>query len=139
VFEALFKASRAVQKPKLRRLYQPAQPFEPVAKRRDVCGKFRGSFWYSQTPGDPRGSLKKSGYNGARKPSVECSVLAVAGDESSTPDDVTRGQLTRATPTVYNMLYGDALQKGFLDTSTGLRWIHLPFTIVRHLLLPDVV
>jgi ankyrin repeat protein len=135
-FEGLFKAPRTVQKLKLRRLYQPAQPFEPVAKRSEACRKFRGSFWYSQTPGDPGGNLKKSGYNGARKSSVECSVIAVAGDENSTPDDVRRGQLTRATPTVYDMLYGDALEKGFLDTSTGLRWIHLPFTIVRDLLLP---
>jgi hypothetical protein len=136
-FEGLFKTSRTVEKPKIRLLYQPARPFEPNDKRREVCAKFRGSFWYSQTPGDPGGSLKSPEYNGARKPSVECSVLAVAGDENSTPEDAPLGQLTRATPTVYDILYGDALQKGFLDTSTGLRWIHLPFTIVCHPLLHD--
>ncbi|QKX54611.1 uncharacterized protein TRUGW13939_01699 [Talaromyces rugulosus] len=61
-----------------------------------------------------------------------------AGDENSAPKQVTLGQLTKATysPTVYDMLYDDALLKGILDTSSGFRWIHLPFTIlwVDHLI-----
>ncbi|KAL2787024.1 hypothetical protein BJX66DRAFT_341606 [Aspergillus keveii] len=137
-FEDLFKAPRTIQKTKPRLPYQPARPFEPNARRREVCTKFRGSFWYIETLENGADSHELPEYNWTRKAStVECCVLPVARNENSTPEDVTLHQLTRATPTVYNILYGDALLNGFRDMSIGFRWIHLPFTIklwVDHLI-----
>ncbi|CEN61903.1 hypothetical protein ASPCAL08548 [Aspergillus calidoustus] len=127
-FEALFNASRTSQKPKFRLLYQQARPFEMHPVRREVCAEFRGSFWYIKTPVDAKENFKSSEYDDYGKPRVSCSPLAEPEDESSTPGDVTCRQLTRATPTVYDMLYSDALLNGF-KVASGPRWIHLPFTV----------
>jgi ankyrin repeat protein len=135
VFEALFKASRIVHKPKPRLVYQPARPFEPDPRRRELCLKFRGSFWYIKSLVNAGGKRKLSKDDDYRKPSTSCSLLAELDDESFTLEDVASCQVTRATPTVYDMLYGDALLNGFKDTSSGLKWVHLPFTIVCHALL----
>jgi ankyrin repeat protein len=128
-FEALFNTSRTSQKPRFRLLYQQARPFETHPVRREVCAEFRGSFWYIETPVDAKENFKSSEYDDCGKPRVSCSPLAEPEDESSTTGDVTCRQLTRATPTVYDMLYSDALLNGF-KVASGPRWIHLPFTVV---------
>jgi hypothetical protein len=86
---------------------------------------------------DAMENFKSPKYDDSHKLRLGCSLLTERDDENSIPQDMAFRQVIRATPTVYDMLYGDALLNGLLDMHWGLKWIHLPFTIVCYPLLQN--
>ncbi|PYH73180.1 uncharacterized protein BO88DRAFT_449065 [Aspergillus vadensis CBS 113365] len=135
---SLVKSPRTMPKPRPLFVYQPARPFEPHAERREVCKKLRSSIWYLGMQTTSNETSKESVHDDPHESHLDSYQLAEGAMEDLTPWQVTRPLTRTYLPTVYDMLYGDALGKASLDMSSGgFRWFHLPYTIrlwVDHLI-----
>ncbi|GKZ86819.1 hypothetical protein AnigIFM56816_002749, partial [Aspergillus niger] len=135
---SLVKSPRTMPKPRPLFVYQPARPFEPHAERREVCKKLRSSIWYLGMQTTSNETSKESVHDDPHESHLDSYQLAEGAREDLTPWQVTRPLTRTYLPTVYDMLYGDALGKASLDMSSGgFRWFHLPYTIrlwVDHLI-----